>query len=117
MYPTKGPISSGIYSANDPISSTSKITTFQATFGLMTSVLRTRTREKTTLNMQIAMMIRIDFPMTPIMDPSEQLSLRRKLTSSREVRPGWQALPGRSRPPRLCCLLPFCFVCYFLCFC
>ena len=46
MYSANGPIYSGIYSANDSISSTSKITTFQATFCPMSSASRTRTRHK-----------------------------------------------------------------------
>ena len=45
MYSVNGQISSVIDSTNDPISSTSKITTFQATFGHIISVSRTRTRD------------------------------------------------------------------------
>ena len=46
MHSANVPISSGIYSAIDPRSSTSNTSPFQATFGHMSSVSRTRTRDK-----------------------------------------------------------------------
>ena len=52
--------------------------------------------------------------MAPTMEGSEQLSSRQKFSSSGEVKPVRQALPGRSRRWRLCCLLPFYFVCFFV---